>query len=93
MYLRGCYIFSLVQNYVEIFCSRSLGIEGLVTFKHECKYDPDLYTVTLSGASEREVTIAVFDKVKVKIEVEKDANTQRGKVKMTLRSPIDSTNL
>jgi len=86
------FVIRTFRNGLSVFVS-SLGIEGLVTFKHECKYDPDLYTVTLSGALEKEVTIAVFDKVKVKIEVEKDANTQRGKVKMTLKSPIDSTNL
>jgi exosome complex exonuclease DIS3/RRP44 len=34
-----------------------------------------------------DVTIAVFDKVTVQIEVEKDKNTQRGKVKMTLIDP------
>ncbi|KAI6142939.1 hypothetical protein BKA82DRAFT_4186598 [Pisolithus tinctorius] len=42
---------------------------------------------------EREVTIALFDKVKVRIDVEKDKNTQRGRVKMTLVSPVDSSGL
>jgi exosome complex exonuclease DIS3/RRP44 len=36
------------------------------------------------------VTISVFDKVVVNIEVEKDKNTQKGKVKMTLVHPINS---
>jgi len=36
------------------------------------------------------VKISVFDKVVVQIEVEKDKNTQRGKVKMTLIEPVDS---
>ena len=68
--------------------SRRLGIEGLVTFKREIQFDADNYKITVS-AQETEVTIAVFDKVRVQIEVEKDKNTQRGKVKMTLVGPID----
>ena len=41
-------------------------------------------------SGDKEVTISVFDKVVVNIEVEKDKNTQRGRVKMMLVSPIDS---
>lgn len=61
-------------------------------FKRDTKFDADNYTITVPGPS-GEVTIAVFDKVVVNIEVEKDKNTQRGKVKMTLVSPIGSSGL
>jgi exosome complex exonuclease DIS3/RRP44 len=72
-----------------------LGIEGLVTFKREIRFDADNYTLTIgsSGPAGEDVQIAVFDKVTVSIEVEKDRNTQRGKVKMSLVKPIDSTNM
>jgi exosome complex exonuclease DIS3/RRP44 len=62
-----------------------LGIEGLVMFKKDMQFDADNYTITVG-----ETTIAVFDKVTVRVEVEKDKNTQRGRVKMTLVHPIDS---
>lgn len=65
-----------------------LGIEGLVTFKRETQFDPDSYQITVP-APQGEATISVFDKVRVQIEVEKDKNTQRGKVKMTLVGPVD----
>jgi exosome complex exonuclease DIS3/RRP44 len=72
-----------------------LGIEGLVTFKRETRFDADNYTFTIGSAGQRseDVEIAVFDKVTVSIEVEKDKNTQRGKVKMSLVKPIDSTDM
>ncbi|KIJ61784.1 hypothetical protein HYDPIDRAFT_115623 [Hydnomerulius pinastri MD-312] len=41
----------------------------------------------------KDVTISVFDKVKVRIEVERDKNAQRGRVKMTLVSPVHSRGL
>lgn len=69
-----------------------LGIEGLVMFKRDIKFDAENYTITVPGPS-GEVSISVFDKVSVKIEVEKDKNTQRGKVKMSLISPVDSSGL
>lgn len=65
-----------------------MGIEGLVTFKKDLQFDAENYTVSIAG-----VTISVFDKVLVRIEVEKDRNTQRGKVKMTLVDPIDSKDM
>ena len=65
-----------------------LGIEGLVMFKKDMQFDADNYTITVG-----ETTIAVFDKVTVRVEVEKDKNTQRGRVKMTLVHPIDSHTL
>jgi exosome complex exonuclease DIS3/RRP44 len=61
-----------------------LGIEGLVLFtKDATAFDAENYT--LSVGDQR---ISVFDKVLVSIEVEKDRNTQRGKVKMGLVSVI-----
>lgn len=65
-----------------------LGIEGLVMFKKDMTFDAENYTITVG-----ETTIAVFDKVTVRVEVEKDKNTQRGRVKMTLVHPIDSREL
>jgi exosome complex exonuclease DIS3/RRP44 len=72
-----------------------LGIEGLVTFKRETRFDADNYTFTIpsSGPGGKDVEIAVFDSVTVSIEVEKDKNTQRGKVKMSLVKPIDSCDM
>lgn len=72
--------------------SHRLGIEGLVMFKRDTQFDADNYTITVPF-SNGDATIAVFDKVTVRIAVERDANTQRGKVKMTLVSPIDSSSL
>lgn len=69
-----------------------LGIEGLVTFKREIQFDADNYTVTVPSGGQQ-VTIAVFDKVKVLVEVEQDKNTQRGRVVMALSQPIDSRSL
>jgi exosome complex exonuclease DIS3/RRP44 len=77
-------------------CLFRLGIEGLVMFKRDTQFDAENYTITVpstSSSSSSMTTIAVFDKVKVWIEVEKDKNTQRGRVKMTLIHPVDSRNL
>ena len=46
-----------------------------------------------SANSAENVVISVFDQVKVSIEVEKEKNTQRGRVKMTLAHPVDSSSL
>jgi exosome complex exonuclease DIS3/RRP44 len=61
-------------------------------FKREIQFDADNYTITVPTSSANAV-ISVFDKVKVNIEVEKDKNTQRGRVKMTLVHPVDSGSL
>jgi exosome complex exonuclease DIS3/RRP44 len=63
-----------------------------VTFKHDVQFDADNYTLTVPSNS-GDVTISVFDKVKVRIDVEKDKNTQRGRVKMSLVSPVESKDL
>ncbi|KAF9529933.1 hypothetical protein CPB83DRAFT_925381 [Crepidotus variabilis] len=78
------FVIRTFRNGIGIFVSK-LGIEGLVTFKKDMLFDAENYTMTVAG-----MVISVFDKVVVRIEVEKDRNTHRGKVKMTLVSPIDS---
>lgn len=70
-----------------------LGIEGLVTFKRDVKFDQEQYTITLQDLNGKDVTIRIFDKVVVSISVEKDKNTQRGKVKMSLVKPVDTSSL
>ena len=70
-----------------------MGFEGLVTFKKEIKFDPEAYAIFLPGIDGSEVKVSVFDKVKVRIIVEQDKNTLRGKAKMILASPVDSTNM
>lgn len=59
-----------------------------MVFKKEIKFDAENYAIAVPGEGGGEVVIAVFDKVVVDIEVEKDKNTQRGKVRMTLASPV-----
>lgn len=71
-----------------------LGLEGLVMFKRDTQFDAENYTIAVPGPQgTKGTTISVFDKVVVRIEVEKDKNTQRGRVKMTLVKPIDSSGL
>lgn len=64
-------------------------------FKRDTQFDPDNYTITVPAphGSSEDVKISVFDKVLVAIEVQKDKNTQRGKVAMTLVHPVDSRGL
>ena len=70
-----------------------LGIEGLVVFKREIQFDAENYAINVPSSNGKQTTISVFDKVKVQITVEKDPNTQRGKVKMSLIEPIQSADL
>jgi exosome complex exonuclease DIS3/RRP44 len=54
-------------------------------------FDAENYTITLPRAGGKgEVVVGVFDKVKVEVSIEKDVNTQRGKVKMVLVEPVHS---
>ncbi|KIK69027.1 hypothetical protein GYMLUDRAFT_35068 [Collybiopsis luxurians FD-317 M1] len=85
------FVIRTFRNGVSVFVSK-LGIEGLVTFKRDIQFDADNYTITVPGVKE-DVKISIFDKVVVRIDVEKDKNTQRGKVKMTLVEPVDSSGL
>ncbi|KAK7061084.1 exosome catalytic subunit dis3 [Paramarasmius palmivorus] len=82
------YVIRTFRNDVQLMRAElRLGIEGLVTFRQNLHtFDADNYTITVGQKH-----IKIFDKVSVKIEVEKDKNTQRGKVKMTLVEPIDSS--
>ncbi|KAI6006206.1 phosphoglycerate mutase-like protein [Pisolithus orientalis] len=69
-----------------------LGLEGLDMFKQDVRFDAENYTAALlSQTTRREVTISHFDKVKVRIDVEKDKNTQRGRVKMALTSVYNAS--
>ncbi|TBU24927.1 RNB-domain-containing protein [Dichomitus squalens] len=89
--IEDAYVIRAFRNGLGVFVSR-LGIEGLVTFKHEIQFDADNYTITVPAGGQ-EITISVFDKVKVEVEVEQDKNTQRGRVVMALSQPIDSRSL
>ena len=89
-------IFCPIIKYLPI----RLGLEGLVKFKRDTQFDAENYTISVpsggvggSVVNDAATTIAVFDKVVVRIEVEKDKNTQRGRVKMTLVEPVDSNGL
>ncbi|KAI4518003.1 RNB-domain-containing protein [Schizophyllum commune Loenen D] len=81
------FVIRAFRNGLGVFVSK-LGLEGLVTFKQDVEFDAENYAVTING-----VRISVFDRVSVVIEVEKDKNTQRGKVKMTLAEPVSSAGL
>ncbi|KIP12193.1 hypothetical protein PHLGIDRAFT_98579 [Phlebiopsis gigantea 11061_1 CR5-6] len=81
------FVIRTFRNGIGVFVSK-LGLEGLVMFTRETQFEPDGYRITVP-APQGDTAIAVFDKVKVQIEVEKDRNTQRGKVKMTLVGPVD----
>jgi hypothetical protein len=71
-----------------------LGLEGLVMFKKDTHtFDAENYTITIPKAGGGEVTVGVFDKVVVEVSIEKDVNTQRGKVKMVLVEPVISDGL
>ncbi|KAJ7600823.1 hypothetical protein C8J56DRAFT_1038453 [Mycena floridula] len=79
--LEEAYVIRTFRNGLGVFVSK-LGIEGLVMFKQDTvQFDAENYTITVADHK-----IAVFDKVVVAIEVQKDKNTQRGKVSMKLHS-------
>lgn len=85
--VEDAFVIRVFRNGIGVFVSK-LGLEGLVMFKRETSFDAENYRITVPAA-DGEATISVFDKVRVQIEVEKDRNTQRGKVKMTLVGPVD----
>ncbi|CAE6442699.1 unnamed protein product [Rhizoctonia solani] len=89
--VEDAFVIRAFRNGLSVFVSK-LGIEGLVTFKNEQEFDPESYSLTLPSPSGT-AKVAVFDRVRVQIRVEQDKNTLRGKVKMSLISPIDSTGL
>ncbi|TIC17179.1 RNB-domain-containing protein [Wallemia mellicola] len=71
----------------------TLGLEGLITFKKPIEFISEDFKIIVQDASSNQHTISVFDVVDVEIFVENDKNTQRSKLKMVLKSPLDSTNL
>ncbi|KDE09865.1 hypothetical protein MVLG_00263 [Microbotryum lychnidis-dioicae p1A1 Lamole] len=85
------FVIRTFRNGLAVFVSQ-FGLEGLVTFKRENEYDAEKYEISIpmSKDGQDKVTIGVFDKVTVEISVEKDKNTQRGKVRMELVEPVDS---
>ncbi|KAF8306782.1 RNB-domain-containing protein [Clavulina sp. PMI_390] len=90
--IEEAFVIRAFRNGLAVFV-HSLGLEGLVTFKKEIQFNAEEYNVTIPAPDGRQVTISVFDKVRVRIVVEQDKNTLRGKVKMILASPVDSTDL
>ncbi|BGP42575.1 exosome catalytic subunit dis3 [Rhodotorula kratochvilovae] len=86
------FVIRAFKNGLAVFVSQ-FGLEGLVTFKRDLEYDADSYEITAANADGEKATIGVFDKVEVEISVEKDRNTQRGKVVMHLVDPVDSRGL
>ncbi|EIW76973.1 RNB-domain-containing protein [Coniophora puteana RWD-64-598 SS2] len=87
------FVIRTFRNGVGVFVSK-LGLEGLVMFKRDIQFDAEDYAIKVPLSTSQgtgDVSISVFDRVKVRIEVEKDKNTQRGRVKMTLIEPVDSS--
>ncbi|GAA5950094.1 hypothetical protein JCM3765_004194 [Sporobolomyces pararoseus] len=98
------FVIRAFRNGVAVFVNQ-FGLEGLVIFKKDIhEYDAETYEITIptttnnnkkgggrgGGGEADQIKIGVFDKVLVEISVEKDKNTQRGKVVMTLVEPVDS---
>ena len=80
------YVVRTFRNGLAVFVSQ-YGLEGLITFKGECQYDPDKYEVTIPASLsslDHDVTLGIFDRCKVEIGIEKDRNTKRGRTKMAL---------
>lgn len=71
----------------------SLGLEGIITFKKPITFVAEEYKITVEDSQSKLHTISLFDLVDVEIFVDNDKNTQRGKVKMILKAPLDSANL
>jgi len=87
------FVIRTFRNGLAVFVSK-LGIEGLVTFAQDThEFDAENYTIKVPGPNGKEVSISVFDKITVDVSIEKDKNTQRGKVKMTMVRPVSSEDL
>lgn len=66
----------------------------MITFKKDTHdFDPEEYTISVPTPKGGKAIIGVFDKVTVDVGIEKDPNTQRGKVVMRLVDPVSSVNL
>ncbi|KAK4050698.1 exosome catalytic subunit dis3 [Microbotryomycetes sp. JL201] len=86
------FVIRTFRNGLAVFVSQ-FGLEGLVMFKRENEYNAETYELSVPATDDNgsdKVVLGVFDRVKVEISVEKDRNTQRGKVIMTLVEPVDS---
>ena len=72
--LEEAFVIRAFRNGLAVFVSK-FGLEGLITFKRDFKYDPETYELALpidpSKPDGPEVRIGVFDKVMVEITVEK----------------------
>ncbi|KAG8936120.1 exosome catalytic subunit dis3 [Tulasnella sp. 418] len=76
------FVIRTLKNGISVFVS-ALGLEGLIMFDGETVFDPEAYSIT-TNLNGKQVTIAVFDRVRVEISVTKDLSTQRDKVKMVI---------
>ena len=56
-------------------------------------FDPEHYTISVPKFGGGEAVIGVFDKIVVEVSIEKDLNTQRGKVRMVMVEPVSSAGL
>ncbi|WVQ84127.1 hypothetical protein IAT38_006274 [Cryptococcus sp. DSM 104549] len=84
------FVIRTFKNGLAVFVSK-LGLEGLITFtKDTHNYDAENYTISIPTPDGKEVQVSVFDKITVDVSIEKDKNTQRGKVKMVMVSPVAS---
>ncbi|KAK6903838.1 hypothetical protein I203_107346 [Kwoniella mangroviensis CBS 8507] len=86
------FVIRTFKNGLAVFVSK-LGLEGLITFKKDLHtFDPENYTIKIPS-KKGEISVSVFDKITVDISIEKDQNTQRGKVKMVMVGPVSSEDL
>jgi exosome complex exonuclease DIS3/RRP44 len=90
--VEDAFVIRTFRNGLAVFVS-SLGLEGLITFRKDShSFDPENYSISVPRADGKgEVTVSVFDKIKVEVGIEKDPNTQRGKVKMVMLEPVNSS--
>jgi exosome complex exonuclease DIS3/RRP44 len=73
---------------------RRLGLEGLITFNKDTHaFDSENYTISVPKLEGGDAVIGVFDRIVVDVSIEKDKNTQRGKVKMVMVEPVSSDGL
>ncbi|WVR04559.1 hypothetical protein IAU60_001566 [Kwoniella sp. DSM 27419] len=87
------FVIRTFKNGLAVFVSK-LGLEGLITFSKDTHdFDAENYTINVPNGKGGMVGISVFDKITVDISIEKDPNTQRGKVKMVMVSPVSSEGL
>ncbi|KAI9635360.1 uncharacterized protein MKK02DRAFT_36673 [Dioszegia hungarica] len=91
--MEEAFVIRVFKNGMAVFISK-LGLEGLITFtKSTHTFDEENYSLSLPKPEGGNVDVSVFDKVMVGVTIEKDKNTQRGKVVMRLVGPVDSDDL